>query len=215
VERGAKKKPAPTIYVLRSMQFFRRAKGSPANLGILPGTFNPPTWAHIALARAALTVADEVLFVLPRVFPHKSYNEVGFEERLAMLEVALEDEPRFSIAASEGGLFIEIARECGAVYPPETRLMFLCGRDAAERIMNWDYGDPGAFARMLQEFELLVAPRQGPYVPPEEMRPRIHPLACECGAISATEVRERIRRGEPWEHLVPEPIVGMVRKTYA
>jgi len=196
------------------MRFFQRAKSSPAALGILAGTFNPPTRAHLALARAALGRVDEVLFVLPRAFPHKSYDEVGFRERLAMLEAALHDEPRFSIASSEGGLFIEIARECREVYPPGTRLLFLCGRDAAERIVNWDYGEPGAFVRMLDEFELLVAPRGGPYVAPEEMRGKIHSLDCDCGDVSATDVRERIRHGEPWEALVPPEIVQMVRKKY-
>lgn len=196
------------------MEFFKRAKGTPAKLGILSGTFNPPTRAHLALARAALAVVDEVLFVLPRALPHKSYGEVRFEERLAMLEIAVRNEPRFSIAASEGGLFIEIARECRAMYPPETRLIFICGRDAAERVVNWDYGEPGAFARMLQEFELLVAPRNGPYQPPAEMRAKIHSLEWDCGDISATDVRERIQRGEPWAHLVPEAAVPMVRKKY-
>jgi nicotinate-nucleotide adenylyltransferase len=201
------------------MEFFKRTQGSPAALGILSGTFNPLTRAHIALARAALsgpTAVDELLFVLPRALPHKSYGEVSFDDRLAMLETALAGEPRFSIAASEGGLFIEIARECRAVYPPETRLLFLCGRDAAERIVNWDYGEAGVVGRMLQEFELLVAPRRGPYAPPEEWRGKIHALAlpCDLSEISATEVRNRIRRGEPWERLVPESIVEMVRAKY-
>lgn len=196
------------------MRFFQRAKSNPAALGILAGTFNPPTRAHLRLARAALGRVDEVLFVLPRTFPHKSYDEVGFRERLAMLEAALKGEPRVSIGSSEGGLFIEIARECREVYPPGTRLVFLCGRDAAERIVNWDYGKAGAFAKMLDEFELLVAPRGGPYVAPEEMRGKIHSLECDCGGISATEVRERIRRGEPWEKLVPQEIVEMVRESY-
>ena len=33
-------------------------------------------------------------------------------------------------------------------------------------------------------------------------------------AISAPEVRARIRRGEPWEHLVPREIAPLVRKIY-
>ena len=58
---------------------------------------------------------------------------------------------------------------------------------------------------MLERFELLVANRDGHYEPPDEIRDRVHVLEVpgEIGAISATEVRERLRRGEPWEHLVP------------
>ncbi len=185
-------------------------------LGVLAGTFNPPTRAHMALARAALAVVDKVLFVLPRVLPHKVWEGARFEDRVRMLEAALCGEPRFSIAASERGLFIEIARECRAEYGPGVELYFLCGRDAAERIVNWDYGRPGAFLEQLSEYQLLVAPRKGDYEPPPEMRGRIHPLAVppDYGEVSATEVRRRIRTGEPWEHLVPENIVALVREIY-
>jgi nicotinate-nucleotide adenylyltransferase len=182
-------------------------------LGILPGTFNPPTVAHLALACAALDYVDEVLFVLPRVLPHKQFEDAGFEQRLAMLRAATADEPRFGTLASSGGLFIEIARECRR---PGTQLFFLCGRDAAERIVNWDYGEPGAFARMLDEFELLVAARQGEYCPPPEFRERIHALPMTaCNEVSATEVRRRIAAGEPWEHLVPAAAVPLARAAYA
>ena len=48
------------------------------------------------------------------------------------------------------------------------------------------------------------------------MRDRIHPLAMEADydAVSATRVRESIRRSVPWEHLVPAPIVELVRQAY-
>jgi len=198
------------------MEFFRRAAGTPGKLGILAGTFNPPTRAHLALARAGLRVVDEVLFVLPREFPHKSYEGARFADRLRMLGAALESEPRCSIGASERGLFIDIARECRPVYGPATELYFLCGRDAAERVIRWDYGRPGAIREQLGEYQLLVARRGGQYEPPPELRGRIHPLPLEagCDEVSATEVRERIRAGQPWEHLVPERVVALVRRVY-
>jgi nicotinate (nicotinamide) nucleotide adenylyltransferase len=197
------------------MEFFRRAVTRPARLGVLPGTFNPPTRAHLALAQAALLEVDEVLFVLPRVFPHKNYAGATFEQRIEMLRAALAD-PRCSIAAASRGLFIDIARECRQVYGELERLAFICGRDAAERIVNWDYGTPAAFTEMLETFELLVAARQGEYLPPRHMRRRIHRLRLprDWSNVSATEIRKRIARGESWEHLVPEAIVGLAREIY-
>jgi len=197
--------------------FYRRAPGVPARLGILAGTFNPPTRAHLALARAALERVDEVLFALPRRFPHKSYEGASFEDRVRMLEAALQGQDRCSIASTEGGLFIEIARECRSAYPPDTELFFICGRDAAERILKWDYGRPGAIHEQLQEFQLLVAPRGGAWQPPPELAHRIHPLSLEGDyeEVSATEVRRRIRAGEPWRHLAPEAIAGMVEEIYS
>ncbi len=200
----------------KAMEFFRREGVSPRKLGVLAGSFNPPTRAHTALARAALSQVDEVLFVLPRVFPHKGWENAGFDDRLRMLDAAVRSEPRFSIAASEKGLFIEIARECRAAYGEGPELYFLCGRDAAERIVNWDYGQPGAFLEQLREYHLLVAPRRGHYEPPLEMQECIHPLAvpADCDDVSATEVRRRIASGEPWEHLSPPEIVSLVREIY-
>lgn len=199
------------------MEFFRRAAGAPRRLGVFPGTFNPPTRAHVALARAALAQVGEVVFVLPHTFPHKTYEGASFEDRVRMLEAALEDNPRFSIAASRGGLFIEIARECREVYGPSAELFLLCGRDAAERIVGWDYGEPGEIQRQLSEYRLLVAPRQGGYEPPADLKAGVCLLEIEGGYddVSATLVRERIRGGGEWESLVPPQIVETVRQVYS
>lgn len=200
------------------MQFYRRAISTAARsprLGVFPGSFNPLTVAHLALADAALRHVDEVVFVLPRVFPHKNYRRASFEDRIEMLRLATAEAPAFSVAASDGGLFLEIARECRDAYGASAKLSFLCGRDAAERIVGWDYGRPDAAAEMLREFDLLVAARDGAYDPPREHAGAVRALETPgCDAISASEVRERIARGEPWEHLVPEPIREQVRRIY-
>src|SRR5260370_441597 len=154
------------------MEFYFRATGNPARLAILPGAFNPPTRAHLAIAEAALSVADEVLFVLPREFPHKEYSGAAFDTRVAWLQAALAGNPRFSLAAAERGLFIDIAREAGADYGQATELFILCGRDAAERIVNWDYGPAEGIREQLEVFPLLVASRGGAYEPPPEIRDR-------------------------------------------
>jgi nicotinate-nucleotide adenylyltransferase len=197
------------------MQFFRRIDNPIERLGVFPGSFNPLTVAHVELARAALHSVDELLFVLPRAFPHKPYRDTTLEQRVEMLETALND-PRYSIAVAEGGLFIEIARECRETYGDAVKLSFLCGRDAAERIATWDYGRPGAWEEMLREFDLLVAPRAGEYTPEEAHSASIAPLPVhqDWDAVSATEVRRRLAAGEPWEHLVPREIHAKVREFY-
>jgi nicotinate-nucleotide adenylyltransferase len=198
------------------MEFFRRRAGSPARLGILPGTFNPVTIAHLALAEAGLRWVDEVLFVLPRELPHKEFTGASFAERIAMLGAALAGQPAFSLASSEGGLFLEIAAECRREYGADVRLWFLCGRDAAERIVDWDYGQPGALRAMLRGFGLLVAGREGSYNPPPEIRQAIHPLELpgEYDAVSATGVREGIARGEPGDLMIPEAARALARRIY-
>jgi nicotinate-nucleotide adenylyltransferase len=198
------------------MQFVRRAYTKPGRLAILAGTFNPVTVAHLALARAAQAEADEIVFVLPRLLPHKNYSGATFQERLELLEKATTADPRWSVAASEGGLFREIAAECREAYGNDVRLAFLCGRDAAERIASWDYGHPQAFPKMLHEFELLVASRNGHYVPPRDTGEaiRLLDMGSDFDPVSATDVRTRLAAGEPWEHLVPPAIRDRVREIY-
>lgn len=134
-----------------------------------------------------------------------------------MVAAAIDGEDRFSVAQSNGGLFIEMAREFKELAEHGPRVMILCGRDAAERTIGWDYGDGPPIARQLHEFELLVAARGGDFDPPFGVRSRIHalPLASDMGHISATEVRRRIEAGQEWRHLVPEAIRDQVRIFYS
>jgi nicotinic acid mononucleotide adenylyltransferase len=69
---------------------------------------------------------------------------------------------------------------------------------------------------MMGEFQLLVAGRKGTFSAPESWGGRIHALdvAEDLDHVSSTEVRERIARGEAWEHLVPEAVVEMARAIY-
>jgi nicotinate-nucleotide adenylyltransferase len=182
----------------------------PKRIAILAGAFNPLTRAHIALAQAASSVADEVVWVVPRIFPHKQIEGARLDQRLEMLH-----RMRYRVETTEGGLFIEIAREIRAL-EPESEIFFVCGRDAAERILNWDYGEPGFAQRMLEEFGLLVAARQGEFIAPDAFKGHIIPILLNRSFddVSSTEVRRRISAGETWEHLVPEEIVDLVREVY-
>ena len=196
------------------MDHYITVRPAPARLAILAGAFNPPTRAHLAMADAALAMVDEVLFALPRAFPHKEYKEREFETRLEWLRAALAGYPRFSLAATEGGLFIEIAREARAVYGPSTELFLLCGRDAAERIVGWDYGEGDTIHKQLESFALLVAARDGVYEPPRQIRNRVHALALPPGLdeVSSSEVRRRISAGEPWRDMVPSSVAELIAR---
>ena len=195
------------------LQFHKGSAVTRGRLGVLPGAFNPPTNAHLALARAAKTQhrLNQVVFLVPRVFPHKDFVGASFEDRLALLEGALRGSPSFAIASSEGGFFIEIARSFRAACHP-VELFLLCGRDAALRIADWDYGDGPSFANQLEEFQLLVASRLGAYSPPEEYRGRIHAveLPTSLDRVSSSAVRQAIAEGKPWEQLVPEAVASEI-----
>jgi nicotinate-nucleotide adenylyltransferase len=181
-------------------------------IGVLAGAFNPATRAHIALADAALKAVDEVICVVPRVYPHKHFHGAALEDRVEMLRIA--GAGRYRVEITKGGLFIDIARE---LRRPDTEIALICGRDAAERIIHWDYGEAGAIEKMLDEFSLLVAERGGRYEPPAHLRHGVRhlELGSDFSGVSSTEVRRRIAAGEPWEHLVPPAIADHVRTIYA
>lgn len=194
------------------MEFIQRSPGHPAKVGLLAGSFNPPTIAHFELLRAAALEVDETVCVLPTAFPHKDYSGATLEQRLSMLR-----QLPCSIATTGQGLYIDIAREFRAFYGASTTISLLVGADAAERIVTWDYGREGVVDEMLLEFELLVAPRGSVYEPSPHHIHRIRPLKIEGGyhEVSSTEIRNRIQRGESWEHLVPPQIVELVREIYS
>jgi nicotinate-nucleotide adenylyltransferase len=186
------------------------------HIGVLAGAFNPVTRAHLALAEAALgsfeNAVDEVIYVLPRVYPHKQIQDASLEDRIEMLRIA--GAGQYRVETTAGGLFIDIARE---LRHADCEISFICGRDAAERVIDWDYGEAGAIEKMLDEFSLLIAERGGTYEAPAHLRHRVHHLALDedLSVVSSTEVRRRIAAGEPWEHLVPASIAGHVRRIYA
>jgi nicotinic acid mononucleotide adenylyltransferase len=172
--------------------------------------------AHLELAASASVQVEEILFVVPEYLPHKEQCGATLEQRIDML-LAFGCVQPHSIAVSSGGLFVDIARECRELYGPSTQFYFVCGRDAAERVLGWDYGRPGVVEGMLRDFELLVAPRLGEFTPPERFRHRIHPLAMTArhDAVSSSDIRQRMAARQPWEHLVPENIVQLVREIYS
>lgn len=199
------------------------AAGGGPRLGVLSGTFNPPTRAHLALAATALRALslDEVLFILPEVPPHKGELEALLADRAEMLLRAVAAEPSLSAALCTHGLFLDVSRALEPHYPKSTRALFIAGRDAAERILlHWPYEDAGqALEEMFSRFEFAVAGRGRDFrVPGNSLAARyaekIHSfrLPIECETVSATQVRERIAKRESIEDLVPATVAAYIRE---
>jgi nicotinic acid mononucleotide adenylyltransferase len=188
----------------------------PARVAVFPGAWNPPTVAHGAIARAALGWADEVVWVLPRAFPHKPFDAAAFRDRSELITLVARAQPGFSAAASDGGLYAEIADEARAFFGEETPIGLACGRDAAERIVTWDYGKPGVFADLIRKHNLLVAARAGEYRAPAGHEDRVISLNLDCDVdeVSSTNLRRLIAEGKSWEHLAPEAIIAKIRTLY-
>ena len=205
-----------------ALEFVYRDARDPAGVAVrraalFPGSWNPPTIAHAAIAEAARAWADEVVWVLPAAMPHKPWDGASFEDRRRMIEHMARSAAGFSATVSQGGLYAEIAREAREFFAPGTEIALVLGRDAAERIANWDYGpeDPEVFEKLVAVHPLLVAARAGEYEPAERHRGRIVTLPFPAhDDVSSSEVRRRMAAGEPWRHLVPPAIAPLVGGIY-
>ncbi len=198
-----------------ALTFLHRAEPHSGRIAIFPGAWNPPTIAHLAIAHAALHWADEVIWILPKTFPHKSFEGASFELRMELLRQLAASDRAFSAAVSETNLHIEMARETAETCGFQVEVGVICGRDAVERIANWNYGRPGVFEEMLAKHPLLVAARGGEFTPPPHLADRIIPLPLiqAFDDVSSSEIRRRAASHQPWQHLVPEAIQQLLAST--
>lgn len=176
----------------------------PMRVGVFGGTFDPVHVGHLAIANAALEAAplDRVIFVIAKRSPLKERAPAASEaDRLAMLELALAGEPRFSVSR------LELDRE-GPSYTVDT-LERLAGPDALFLILGGDaiadfprWKDPDRIARLAT---LVVAERPGA---PERSGTVVRIGAFDAPRldISSRELRARAARGRSLRYLVPDPV---------
>jgi len=187
----------------------------PKRIGVLGGTFDPIHNTHLDMARAAMESArlDTVLFVLSARPPHKRDDTVASpEQRLDMLEAALEDEANF--AACE----LELHRE-GPSYMRETlrdleeanpgaEFFLILGLDSLLDFPNWKGPED-----ILKRARLLVAPREGDgRVVPASLEGKYDFVPFKESDVSSTDIRGRVLRADPIDALVPGGVVRLIRE---
>ena len=135
-------------------------------IGAYPGTFTPPTVAHLAVARAALEQRrlDRVVLVLSRRPIDKEHVEVPtFDDRVAVVRaVAADEAPWLGVAVTEHRLLVDIA--------PGFDVLVM-GADKWHQVVDTAYyGDAAARDRAVAALpELAIAPRAGLAVPGEHL----------------------------------------------
>ncbi|MCZ6622385.1 MAG: hypothetical protein O7C72_10900, partial [Deltaproteobacteria bacterium] len=137
---------------------------SPARIGILAGSFNPPTLAHIELARRAKQTfkIDHILFTISRVTIDKERVEgLSLEDRLLLLSLIAEEEGSASVAAVNRGLYFEHALAFRSLLGTQSRIYFIVGMDKVIQIFDPSYyQDRDAALKILfTEAQLIAAGR--------------------------------------------------------
>jgi len=182
-------------------------------IGVLGGTFDPPHIGHLIVAQDAWSALglERVLFVPAAVPPHKRGVAITpAEVRLAMVEAACADDPRFEACDLEirrGGTSYTVdTLRALKERDPRGALFFLLGADQFRDIHKWR--SPLELARLA---ELVVLSRPGYPIEEPKIEIPYRRLDVTCVDISATEIRRRVSAGEPIRYLVPGAVEAIIR----
>ncbi|WP_433344139.1 nicotinate-nucleotide adenylyltransferase [Micromonospora sp. CA-111912] len=185
-------------------------------VGIMGGTFDPIHHGHLV---AASEVADrfgldEVVFV-PTGQPWQKADQsvTPAEDRYLMTVIATASNPRFQVSRVDidrGGptYTVDTLRDLHAQYGPKVQLYFITGADALDRILSWkDLGEIFELAHFIgvtrPGFELSAK-----HLPADA----VSLVQVPAMAISSTDCRDRVARGEPVWYLVPDGVVQYIAK---
>ena len=151
--------------------------------GCYPGSFNPPTIAHLAIAEAARRQCDlgRLDLVVSRVALGKEIAEVPrFEDRLAVLDAVAHSRPWLAVRVTDAKLLVDVAQGYD---------LLVVGADKWAQLHDpaWYGGSDAARDDALERLpDVVVAPRPPWPVPPERALVGIDPAHL---AVSATGAR--------------------------
>lgn len=186
-------------------------------LGVMGGTFDPIHYGHLVAAEMARYEfkLDKVLFIPSGTPPHKNRTDISAADlRYEMVERAIRDNSVFDISTLEierkgPSYTVETLRVLRRAWP-EHELYFITGTDALREIFSWR-----EYEEILTLIQFIGAARPGfdageflLKVQQEhpEIQGRIHHLEVPALAISSTDIRSRVRKGQPIRYLLPESV---------
>lgn len=149
---------------------------------VYPGSFDPLTIAHLAVAEAALEhlqVARIDLAISRRTLGKDHLDEGSVAARVSRLRATLRGRPRLDVVVVDAELIVDIASGYDAV---------VMGADKWAQVIDpaWYGGDTAARDAALARLPAVaVAPRDGIGVPTE----LVLPVPAHIAAVSASAVR--------------------------
>lgn len=224
---GVRAAPLPQTRVVVPQNLPARRLGT---LAVLPGAFNPPTFAHLALARAAVARGfDRVLLSLGTTTLDKEEHGLALEDRLWLLTRIAQGDPRCGVVLQNRGLYAEMAEAVRRSFPDLADLAFVAGMDKVPQLFEARYYDDlsQGLETLFSRARFVVAPRgSAGRVDLENLlatpvaRRFAHrfdwlELAPRWRTLSATAVRDRLERDEHVEQWLPPVVAAFVRESGA
>jgi nicotinamide-nucleotide adenylyltransferase len=208
-----------------------RDPGSPSVVGLVPGSFDPPTVAHAALARGLEDLGCELVLYVWSVHTLPKETAAGGEptpplleddERLACLEAVVGEGPGRGLALASHGLLAQQAEAAAQVFPA-ARLILGVGSDKVLQLLDprW-YEDRAAaldhltglasiaYAHRSGDDEVLVRALSEPSN--ARWRSAFVELALEPGiaSISSRWVRSELRSGRDPSEALPRGVAAVL-----
>lgn len=174
-------------------------------VGVFGGSFDPPHTSHLLLAAYVLSSAPVDRLMIVPTWQHALDKEAtaSFEHRVRMCELAFADLLRVSVSTIEhelaGRSYTLRTLEALGAQLPRAAFRLVLGADILEETHRWH-----RFADVRELAPLIVVGRVG-FPVPEGSDPTIL-----LPAVSSTDVRQRLARGESVDGLVPARVMEYV-----
>lgn len=197
----------------------------PRRVGLLGGTFDPIHHGHLQMAQDALELRglDEVCLIPCATPPHKrDALPSSAEHRLAMIDAAIAEDPRFSrsvIELERGGVSytintIRILQRSA----PEIEFFFIFGGDTLFELYSWKEVD-----KLIDNLGFIAVARPGSgcdEIDAESLRLRDDQVEIlkqsllfgHAIDISSTDVRARVAEGLGVKYLLPAPVAEYIER---
>jgi nicotinamide-nucleotide adenylyltransferase len=204
----------------RSVLFVTPEPDSPARVALLPGSFDPITVAHAALAEQAAARADLVVLVYAvRTLPKEGDGPpplLSPEERLRVLRRFTGARPGHAVGVASRGLLAEQVQAASERFPG-ARLWVVTGSDKVLQLLDpkWYEDRDASLSPLFERAGVLYAERAGEEGAVEAALQRAENRAWrdrferldldpEVASISSRAVRERLLAGGDVRSLVPD-----------
>lgn len=206
-------------------------------LGILGGTFNPIHYGHLRIAEEVRQEfgLERVLFMPAATPPHKALaGELPYGERAAMVALAIQGNPAFSLCDIEGrrggtSWLIDTLRQLKEQYPADD-LHFIMGSDSFADIGRWrEYGEYFSLVSLVVAERPGMSTRQLAAALPADLgallawdetgRCLTHPRGTSVSfyrgtllEISSSAIRRLVASGRSISYLVPDPVARFIHE---
>jgi nicotinate-nucleotide adenylyltransferase len=183
---------------------------SPAgkNIGLFFGSFNPIHIGHLIIASHMIEFAalDQVWLVVSPHNPLKPRQSLARDhDRLHLVQLAIEDDPRLQACNIEFGLPKPSYTVDTLAYMRERwplhQFHLIMGGDNLATLDKWKN-----YEVLLRDFKILVYRRPGMGTTPWDTHPNIRFADAPLLDLSATFIRQGLKAGRSMRYLLPERV---------